>query len=313
MKLSKGDLAELLRSVGALLLTAGAAAWVLRASEQDTMSAFTRLLILLATAVVLYGLALRERPPAASSSDIASPATSVLALLALALATATMFVFLSLVGVSSGHPLYQAAVLAVAGVLAAYTARRLRVAYAALLAGLALLFAWQLAWEGTLTHVSAAATRSLLMLAAVLLLAVAGRLARAGAIGARELFTAGGIAAVAAGVQGVITSTLGGLFGFGDNESHGPFHHPVSNPQNFGWNLYLLVVSALLLWFGARSRARGPAYVGGVGLVVFIIGVSVRITESGEASSGATLAGWPLALLLLGIAGLAAPRLLRGE
>ncbi len=312
MRLSRGDLADLLRSTGAILLAAGVAAWIMRTSVHHDLSKFAQLIVLLVPALLLYVLALREPP--STRRDHATAATSALAIAALVLATMAMFAFLDLVDASNGHPLYQAAVLVAGGALAAYTARRLRVTFAVLLAGLAWLVAWQLAWEDILPHVSVATTRSLLVLAAVLLLAVAARLARTGAIGARELVTVGGISAVAAGVLGV--AALGSLFSFGDEESSGflpsdRLHHHTHSVQHFGWNLYLLVVSTLLLWLGARSRARGPAYVGGIGLFVFLASISVRI-DSGEAS-GASLAGWPFALLLLGMAGLASPRLLRRE
>ena len=108
--------------------------------------------------------------------------------------------------------LYGAGVFAVTALFAGYAARRARVSYAALLAGLSLVVTWLLVWEKILGHPSADTYRWLLVVAAVLLLAVAAGLARASAIGASEVATAGGIAAVAAGVLGVIIGSVVGAF-----------------------------------------------------------------------------------------------------
>lgn len=104
-------------------------------------------------------------------------------------------------------------------------------------------------------------------------------------------------------------------------------HHPVqpghlveplplhtSGLQHFGWDLYLLVVSLALVWVGSRARVRGMGYVGGIGLLAFLLSVGAQITriESGRAPTAA-IVGWPLALLVIGVAGLAAPMLYRRE
>jgi hypothetical protein len=99
-------------------------------------------------------------------------------------------------------------------------------------------------------------------------------------------------------------------------------HHISSNPfaihtnglQHFGWDLYLLVVSLALVWVGSRARVRGLGYVGGFGLLAFLISVGEQVTrlESGRAPTS-HIVGWPLALLIIGLAGLAAPLLYRRE
>jgi hypothetical protein len=82
-----------------------------------------------------------------------------------------------------------------------------------------------------------------------------------------------------------------------------------SGVQHFGWDLYLLVVSLVLVWIGSRARVRGLGYVGGLGLLAFIISVGSQVSriETGQAST-ASILGWPLALIVLGVVGLAAPR-----
>jgi hypothetical protein len=84
--------------------------------------------------------------------------------------------------------------------------------------------------------------------------------------------------------------------------------------QHFGWDLYLLIVSLGLVWVGSRVHARGLGYVGGFGLLAFLISVSAQITrlESGRAPT-TSVVGWPLALLIVGVLGLAAPALYRDE
>jgi hypothetical protein len=85
-----------------------------------------------------------------------------------------------------------------------------------------------------------------------------------------------------------------------------------SGVQHFGWDLYLLVVSLMLVWIGSRARVRGLGYVGGVGLLAFIVSVGSQITriEAGRAPTSA-IVGWPLTLIVLGVLGLAAPMLRR--
>jgi hypothetical protein len=83
-----------------------------------------------------------------------------------------------------------------------------------------------------------------------------------------------------------------------------------SGLQHFGWDLYLLVVSVALIWGAARWRIRGLGYVGGIGLLAFIISIAAQITrlEAGR-SPTASVGGWPLVLIVIGVLGLAAPAL----
>jgi len=375
-----------MRSVGGLLFAAGAVLVLVRKSGHHEWGGFARLLVVLVPAMLLYLLALGspERPRGEDGS--ARPWQSVLMVAAILLVPVVLLELLRWVGASTRHSLYEAAIFAITALLAGYAARRARVSYAALLAGLSLLVVWLDVWEEILGHPSTNTTRWLLVVAAVLLFAGAAGLARAKVIGASELATAGGIAAVAAGVLGVIVgafvsafrgiTTLGegaggalssgrGLSsaarissgsltsgrgisritavppgarlssgprvsrfssGLADRLQHAPHparpSHPLSNLlvghtsglQHFGWDLYLLVVSLALVWVGARVRARGLGYVGGVGLLAFLISVGAQITrlESGRPAT-ASIVGWPLALLIIGLAGLAAPALYRRD
>lgn len=336
MELSRGDVRDLLRSLGGLLFAAGAVVLFARKSEHQGWSDFELLLLVLVPALVLYVLALGLFAP--ERGEEARPWQSVLMVVAIGLGPVVLFEFLSWIGASTPNLLYDAGVFALSSLLAAYAARRARVSYAALLAGLSLLVAWLFLWGKILDHPSTDTFRWFLLIAAALLFAVAVRLARTGSIGAGEVATAGGIAAVSAGVLGVIIGSFVGVFRslvpFDESSStsesssaaisSGPhalstppfprmFHTSpspiahVSGLQHFGWDLYLLIASLALVWIGSRVRVRGLGYVGGAGLLAFILSVALQVTrlESGRAPT-ASLLGWPLALLVAGLAGLLA-------
>jgi hypothetical protein len=363
-----------------VLFAAGTVLVLVRESGHHGWGAFAQFLVVLIPAVLLYLLALGVLEDTPSEpSEKAQPWQSVLMVVAILLGPVVLLEFLHLLGANTGHVLYGAGVFAVTALLAGYAVRRARVSYAALLAGLSMIVTWLLVWEKILGHPSANAYRWLLVAAAVLLLAVAARLARAGAIGASEVATAGGIAGVAAGVLGVIVGSVVGAFsglsralskagetsssagGLGtirgagaifsgsrisserrisriSSNPHIPHippisriprnpgilrnHHISSNPfaihtnglQHFGWDLYLLVISLALVWVGSRVRVRGLGYVGGVGLLAFLISIGEQVTrlESGRTPT-TSIVGWPLALLIIGLAGLAAPMFYRRE
>ncbi len=321
MELSGRDIRDLLRSVGGVLFAVGAATLWARKSTHHEWSDFARLLVVAAPAVLLFVLALDL--PAPRSREKARPWQSVLMVTSILLGPVVLFQFLDWIGVSTRHVLLDAAVFALTAWIAAYAARRARVSYAALLAGLSALLAWLLVWEKILDHPSANAYRWLLVAAAVLLFLVSFRLSRADSIGAGEVATAGGVSAVAAGVFGVVVGAVVGVFGAVTRgvelSSGGPSslvasggravvgHVNRSGFQRFFWDLYLLVVSLALVWIGSRVRFRGLGYVGGAGLFAFLVSVVAQITrvEVGR-SPTASVAGWPLALLLLGAAALVA-------
>jgi hypothetical protein len=98
----------------------------------------------------------------------------------------------------------------------------------------------------------------------------------------------------------------------GPHVSSSPLVTTTSGLQHFGWDLYLLIVSLALVWIGSRGHVRGLGYVGGAGLLAFILSIGAQITrlQSGRPPT-ADIVGWPLALLIVGVVGLAAPALYR--
>ncbi|MGH2832996.1 MAG: hypothetical protein ACRDK2_09485 [Solirubrobacteraceae bacterium] len=340
MQLARRDVSDLLRCVGGVTLAAGAVLVLVRKSSHHGWGSFALLLVALVPTIVLYVLALGALEP--SQSKPPKPWQSVLMVAAILLVPLSLLEFLRWVGASTHHILYSAAIFAITALLAGYGVRRARVPIAALLASLSLLVTWLLVCEKILGHPSANTYRWLLVAAGVSLLLTAGRLAQKRAIGAGEVATTGAIAAIAAGVLGVIigvfVGTVRGISGLvepqisSSSSVSGPhtsrFHpgepllshtHLTSQPehsplygfthtsglQHPGWDVYLLVVSLLLLWIGSRARVRGLGYVGGVGLLAFLISVGAQVTrlESGRSPTTGIL-GWPIALLIIGVVGL---------
>jgi hypothetical protein len=307
------DWPDLLRTAGGLLLATGALVLLVRKSGHGGWSDLARLLVVLGPAALLYLLAL------APARERARPSQSVLAVTAILLLPVVLFEFLNWVGASARHLLYDAAVFAFTTVLAAYAARRGRVSYAALLAGLSFVATWLFVWAKILNHPSANTFRWLLVAVAGVLLLCAWRMARAGAAGAGETATSGGVAAVAAGLFGVIVSAFvgaarvftgatssasaaSGLPGVTTTtEATIPVHVHASGAQHLGWDIYLLVAAVALTWIGSRSRARGLGYVGAVGLGAFVISTGLQITrvQSGHRLTHDVLV-WSLVLLVLG-------------
>ena len=171
----------------------------------------------------------------------------------------------------------------------------------ALLGGLALIVSWIALWDGVLDDgVSAdvGTLRGLLVIAAVLLLLGVAILSMGIGVPERapgDLGTAAVVAAVAAGAISLAAVPEGILFFFFGIDQLGV-------GTSAFWDGYLLVVSLAAVLFGATSGIRGPTYVGAFGLVAFILVVGF---DSGDSSPEGSLLGWPLILLVLGIAAFA--------
>jgi hypothetical protein len=312
------DATDLLRGAGGMLLAAGAVVLELRKSTNHDWGQLALLLVVAIPMLVLFALALGGN----HDEERAAPSRSVLMVLAILLGPLALSQLLDLLGANTANTLYTALILALAGVFAGYGGQRARVSYAMLLAGLALLLAWLIVWSRILDHPSIDTIRILLVVAAALLFVAAVGMSRAKAIGATEIASVGGIAAVAAGTIGVVVGTFAGVLSPVERiveKSHTSgrgvsIFTETSGFQHFGWDLYLLIVSVALVWTGARVRARGLGYVGGVGLFAFLVSVGSQVTriESGDAPTS-SLAGWPLVLLGLGALGLLAPALSRRD
>ena len=304
-----------MRAAGGVLLALGALLVATR--RENRWSDFELLLVLAVPAAVLFGLAVAGAGTAAG--ERAESWRAVLLVTAVLLTPIALFQFLQWIGASTRHLLYDAAVLTVTALVAMAGARRARAPYALFLAGLALLGTWMIVWIKIFPDPSANTVRWLLLAGGAALLLAAAAADLAGATGAGELATAGALGAVAAGILGVFITGFGNAF-LGlvtvNGQPAEPVEHVshISGAQTNGWNIYLLVVSLVLIVVAARSRSRGPGYVGALGILLFFASTAAQLTRIafGHGASHSLL-GWPLVLLVLGAAGLTAPLLRRGE
>ena len=292
---------DALRIAGAAAFAAGALALFIRKAETGGWAAFPKLLVLGIPCALLYGLgvgAIRlgrddETVPAAGERRAAAwrAAAVVLGLVLMPLALAQLVDMLGGSPEKSGHTAWIALAVACAGFYAAF-GRGVR--WGALFGGLALIVSWMAFWDA-ITDPSSTAVRWLFVLVAAALAAAAFAL-RSEPEGP-ELATAAGLAGLFAGITGLLnvpsnlTDVLGGDVGLGASGAQ----------QHQEWDVFLLLVALVLIWYGARAPWRGPAYVGGLTLFAFIISVGVEFSAlySGEGPSG-DLVGWPLLLLVAG-------------
>lgn len=336
------DLTGAMRAAGGLLLAVGS--FVLLARRGGHWTDFELFLTVALPAALLFALAVSGR--GALGRGAPEPWRGVLLVSAVLLTPVALLLFMHWAGASPKHLLYDAGVLVLTAAISITAGRRAGTPYATFLAGLALLGAWILVWLKIIDEPSGDTVRWLLLAGGVLLLLTAAMMALLGAEDATEMATAGGLGAISAGFTGVLVGLFavalspfisvrdassssevvgltnghrivhvhGHVHGHGQAHDGGALFAPahLSGTQTTGWDVYLLVVSIALVWLGARSRARGPAWVGAAGLLVFFYSVATQLTrlEGGNGLSHSIL-GWPLVLVLLGLAGLAAPALQR--
>jgi hypothetical protein len=311
---------DYLRISGAVALAAGTLALFIRKSSHDQWGSFGRLLVLLIPCVVLYGLGLgmgdtATRPTWLAPVDAgllvrakrSAPAwQSVSVVLGVILIPFVFFQFLDAVGGNTGDSLNAAWIFLATASVALYAAFATGVSYASLLGALSLVIAW-LAFCNKLLNPSASTFRWLLIVIAVGLVVAARELERYEIRQAPEFVTGAGLAAVAAGVLGLIGAAVSFL-GTSIARSFGTTSTPVSGlRQHQEWDILLVVAALLLIWYGSRRGVRGPTYVGGLALAAFIVSVGLELTSlfAGKGPSTGDFIGWPALLLIVGIGGLA--------
>lgn len=308
---------DLQRSAGALLLATGALVTLFRSANAPHWTEFERVLVISLPVALLYGLAIGPRSAEEDSGppDRAAPWRSVLLVTSVLLAPIALLAVLEWLSVDTSKWSVQELVFLATAALAAIGASLARASYGMFITGIALLISWLILWSKIIDHPSADDYRWFLLTGAVLLFAAAARNAASSRLGVGELAVAGGIAGVAAGSVGLVVGEIAGaLEGFESGSFLVSSGHSsslnanVAGLQHFGWDLYLLVLSLLLVWVGSRVKARGLGYVGGIGLFAFVISVGEQLTrlEHGHGPNHALL-GWPIALVALGLLALLAP------
>jgi hypothetical protein len=309
---SRRDLIDLSRSAGGVLLAAGVLVALSRETHHSGVDGLWRTLVVLAAAVLLYmvslgGLDLPE-------GERRQPSRSVLLITSIVLFPEGLLALLEWLGAGSSA-WWSAATLVVTAALAVYAGARTRVPYAMLIAALMVLVTWLVVWEQILGDPSTVTARWLLLAGGVLLCGLAGALARRRTVGASEVATAGGLAAVAAGAIGVFVGYFAGIGGSLDlgagivESQQAPFAGGGPDGlQSFGWDVYLLLVSLGLVLVSSRARSRGIAYVGAFGIAVFVVSVATQIVRIGRGHPPqGGIGAWAIVLILLGAIGLLAP------
>jgi hypothetical protein len=285
-----------LRMVGGVLFAVGAA--ILFVRKTDDWAAFPLLLAVGIPCVIVFALGAMG----ALAAGAVARWHAMLMVAGVLLSVLAFGQLWDVVGIDSDSAGFGFLLFACVAGLAAFASFGVGAAYQALLAGVAGIAAWLFFFEMLLDDPSTGAFRWLLIVLFVIYAAAAFALREREAPQAPELVTAAGIAGVGVGVIGVVAGAgdaVGALF-FGAVPTEG-------EGQSFVWDLFLLVFSVVLVVYGAVAKARGPAYVGFFGLVAFagIQGAEINALLEGDEPDSSFL-GWPLILILLGAAALAA-------
>jgi hypothetical protein len=311
--LTPDDTRDALRKIGGLLIGLAAAMIYIRKGPLLTVNpsqwaTFPMFLVVAIPAVYLYGSILTR--PQTGELRTWQAVHSVFGLLFVPFALAQ---FVDLIGGNPNAPLNVFWIFAVTGALAFYAGARAGVRVQFLLGSIAVIISWTALWDKILSGGIGAhwgIYRGLLGILAIGLLAGAlyvwrnnpggddvgaSATAPSGDLGlwkASELVTGAGIAAVIACALGI--TALGNL-----NPLSGST--PPIQTSNF-WDIMLLLVSLGLVVIGSQIGTRGPVYVGGIGLLLFLViaGFDLDSAQPNPFKFG----GWPWVLLILGLIGI---------
>jgi hypothetical protein len=265
----------------------------------DTWSDGALLVVLAVPFFVLYGLGMAGR----RSGRDAEPWQSTFLVFATILAPLMLFQLLALIGGDANDSWNSVWILGLTGVIGVAATLYAGATQAAGFGALALIAAWLAFWDTVLDNPSGNTVRWLLVAIAAIYVVAAYVLARRGFKLGAGLITAAGLATGYAG----ILSSLGALGVLGPLPLPGPTARTVeAATPSAGWDAFLLVTSIALVAFSARTGRRGPGLVGGAGIIAFIVVVGGQLGDvlAGHADHAAS--GWPLLLLIVGAAGIAA-------
>jgi hypothetical protein len=289
------DTRDALRKIGVLLFGIGIAmVWLRKGSDWSDFPVFVLLTI---PAVLFYGGALYTL----EGTRNLQPWQSVASVLGLFFVPAALSAFVDMVGGTPGSDLNTFWIFAVTAGLAAYAGLAAGIRFQLLVASIAAIISWSALWDKLLGddgiggHIGV--YRGLLGILAILLLLAAVQIWRSdrreGLDRASEILTGAGIAAVLGCSLAVFSALpnadLLGIGGIGTNTL---------------WDVLLLVISLGLVGIGSRIGKRGPVYVGGIGLAIFLVIVGMDVGDSTPEPN--KLGAWPVILIVLGAAALAA-------
>jgi hypothetical protein len=285
-----------LRLLGGVLLALGGA--ILFARKADDWAAVPLLLAVGIPCAVVFGLGAMG----ALATGAVARWHAALMVAGVLLSTLAFGQLWDVVGVNTDSSGFAFLLLGCVTALAAFASFGVGAAYQALLAALAGIATWLFFFDMILDDPGGTTFRWLLLVLCLVYTGAAVALRERDAPQAPELVTAAGIAGVLVGVVGVVDGAgdaVGGLF-FGATPTDG-------EGQSFVWDLWLLLFSLALVAYGAMAHHRGPAYVGFFGLLAFgiIQGAELNALLGGD-EPDSSFVGWPLILIVIGAAGLAA-------
>jgi hypothetical protein len=311
--LKPDDTRDALRNIGGLLFGLAALMIYIRKGPFLTVNpsqwaAFPMFLVLAIPAVYLYG-GVTTRP----QTGELRPWHVVHSVFGLLFVPLALLQFVDMVGGNPNAPLNIFWTFAATAGLAFYAGAVRGVRVQLLLGSLALIVSWTALWDKILSGGIGAhwgIYRGLLGILAIGLLAgalyvwrtnpggdevAASATAPAGDLGlwkASELLTAAGVAAVIACSLGI--TAIGNLNPLGTGT-------PPIETTNL-WDILLLVFSLGLVGIGSQIGTRGPVYVGGIGLILFLViaGLDLNSTPPHPFKFGV----WPWVLLAAGVIGI---------
>lgn len=316
--LQPDDTRDALRKIGGLLIGLAAAMIYIRkgpflTANDQQWAAFPIFLVVAIPAVYLYG-SIFTRP----QTGALQPWQAVHSVVGLIFVPLALTQFVEVIGGNSSAALNFFWIFAATAALAFYAGSRAGVRVQFLLGSIAVIVSWTALWDKILSGGISAhwgIYRGLLGILSIGLLAAAlyvwrenpgGDDVAASATGpsgdlglwkASELVTGAGIAAVIGCALGVTTliTALGNLNPLSESTP------PAIQTSHF-WDVMLLLVSLGLVGIGSQIGTRGPVYIGGLGLVLFLLiaGLDLASTPPEPFKLGV----WPWVLLALGVIGI---------
>jgi hypothetical protein len=305
------DTRDALREIGGLLLGLAALMIYIRkgpflAGSPSQWASFPIFLVLAIPAVYLYGSIL-SRP----QTGELRPWQAVHNVFGLIFVPLALGQFVDVIGGTPTASLNIFWTAALTAGLAFYAGARAGVRVQFLLGSIAVIVSWTALWNKILSDGIGAhwgIYRGLLGIVAIGLLAgalylwrnnpggddiAASATAPSGDLGlwkASELVTGAGIAAVIGCSLGI--TAIGNLNPLGGST-------PPIETSTF-WDILLLLVSLGFVAIGSQIGTRGPVYVGGIGLALFLVIVGFDLNEGLDANPF-KFGGWPWVLLILGL------------
>jgi hypothetical protein len=306
------DTRDALRKLGGLLLGTAALMIFIRKTQGDPWGDFALFLVLAIPAALLYGggvFTIKE-------TGGPRPWQAVFSVFGLIFVPLALLQFVELIGGETSE-LNTFWIFGVTAALAGYAGLVAGIRFHLLAGSIALIVSWSALWdkilgeEGIAGHIGT--YRGVLGILAIGLLVGAVYLWREnpgedehvasatdpggdqGLWKASELFTGAGISAVLACSLGIAQ-----LANVGEAFSPLAFNAPETS---LFWDALLLIISLGLIGVGSTVGVRGPVYIGGIGLFLFLLLAGLDL--DGDPPDPSNFGVWPIVLLVLGGLGLA--------